>query len=143
MIESMEKIDGFNGTFRFLSNFWPCVVEYDGHAYPSVEHAYQAAKTLDSEAREKIQGAASASAAKKMGRKLSIRQDWEQIKLSVMEELVRKKFDCGNLRYKLIQTGDAELVEKNYWKDVFWGVCNGAGENNLGKILMKIRAEMA
>lgn len=73
---------------------------------------------------------------------MSLRPDWEYIRVDVMTELVRKKFSQEPLRSQLIATGDAELIEGNWWNDTFWGVCNGVGENNLGKILMKVRDEI-
>lgn len=134
-----EPIAEFENEYRWLSNFWMSDVKMYGKIYPSVEHAYQAAKTLDLALREKMRLCKTAAGVKKMGRKLVIREDWESIKISVMEELVTRKFQNTELRAKLLATGDAELIEGNWWKDFFWGVCNGVGENNLGKILMRIR----
>jgi hypothetical protein len=79
---------------------------------------------------------------KKLGRRCPVREDWEEIKLSVMEELVRSKFSNPKLSQKLLETNDKLLVEGNTWGDTFWGVCNGRGENHLGKILMKVRSEL-
>ena len=80
--------------------------------------------------------------AKKLGRKATIRPDWEKIKLPIMEYLLRQKFGDKTLKALLIGTGDAELVEGNMWGDTYWGVCKGKGENHLGKLLMKIREEL-
>jgi predicted NAD-dependent protein-ADP-ribosyltransferase YbiA (DUF1768 family) len=77
-----------------------------------------------------------------MGRSVKLRPDWESIKLDVMETAVRIKFTDPELAAKLIATGDEELIEGNWWNDTFWGVCNGVGENHLGKILMKVRADI-
>ncbi len=134
-------VEGFNGRHRFLSNFEPVDVVLDGVTYHSVEAAYQAAKTLDGKQRAKF-ATASASDAKRMGRRLKLRADWEEVKLGVMEDLLRQKFSRDPLRAQLLATGDAELVEVNYWGDVFWGVCQGVGENWLGRLLMKVRAEI-
>lgn len=137
-------IAGFKGEFRFLSNFWPAVVELDGLFYNSVEHAYQAAKTLDETQRQTIRESSKPGDAKKLGQKIIIRPDWEQVKLQVMESLVRQKFTNDlALKDKLVSTGDEEIEETNTWGDVFWGVCQGVGTNHLGKILMKIRAELS
>lgn len=139
----MAKITSFHGEFRWLSNFWPALVELDGMEFPSVEHAYQAAKTNDIETRERFQSMMLKSGeAKRMGRRVNIRADWEQVKLSVMLELLRGKFKCADLRAKLLSTGNAELVEGNNWNDTFWGVCNGRGQNHLGKLLMQVRNEI-
>ena len=77
--------------------------------------------------------------AKSIGRHLELRPYWDNIKIAIMTDLVAKKFAIRELQIKLLDTGNEELVEKNWWNDVFWGVCNGIGENNLGKILMNIR----
>lgn len=133
-------IDKFDGKYRFLSNFYNGWVVYDGDIYHTVEQAYQAAKTLSLKEREKIQLAKTAAEAKKLGKKVTMRPDWDNIKLSVMEGLVKDKFvNSPILKDWLLDTGDEELVEGNWWGDTFWGVCKGVGENHLGKILMKVR----
>ena len=137
------KIESFQGEYRFLSNFWPAEVVFEGIKYPSVEHAYQSAKTLDRSERQKIAAIADPGEAKRAGRALTYRADWEAVKFDVMEQCVRYKFTHhADLRTKLLATGDAELIEGNDWGDRVWGVYQGQGENRLGKILMKIRAEL-
>ena len=138
-----SKIDSFSGPYRFLSNFWPAKVEFEGIVYPSAEHAYQSAKTMDMAERRRIAAITEPGDAKRAGRALRQRADWEAVKLSVMETCVRDKFTRNaDLRDKLLGTGDAYLEEGNTWNDRFWGVCNGEGENHLGKILMNVRAEL-
>jgi ribA/ribD-fused uncharacterized protein len=138
-----EKIDSFSSEFHFLSNFHTSYILYDGIVWPTVEHAYQAMKTLDENQRMNILEANSPSEAKKLGRCVTMRVDWDDIKLEIMEELVREKFESKpKLAEKLLATEDIEIVEGNTWGDKFWGVCNGEGENHLGKILMKIRDEI-
>jgi ribA/ribD-fused uncharacterized protein len=137
-----RKIEEFTGKNRFLSNFWPVVIEFEGLSYPSVEHAYQAAKTLDMKHREAIQGCRAASAAKKMGKNVTLRPDWDEVKLNIMLELVRKKFQKPWAGELLRTTGHAELIEGNWWGDTFWGVCKGVGENHLGRIIMQVREEL-
>ena len=141
--EGPVKIAEFQGEYRFLSNFWEAKVELEGVQYPSVEHAYQAAKTTVDAEREWIRVSDTPGVAKKRGRKITLRPDWEQVKVKIMEELVRRKFQDPGLRKMLLETGDAELEEGNRWGDKFWGVDlrTGTGSNNLGKILMKIREE--
>lgn len=138
-----ERIDRFVGQYRFLSNFWLCSIEYHDVLYPSVEHAYQAAKSTDPTEREIIRDAYRPGVAKQLGRSaLYVRPDWDSVKLDVMELLLRKKFSRylnPVLAQKLLDTGDAELVEDNNWGDTFWGVCRGEGENHLGRLLMEIR----
>jgi len=80
--------------------------------------------------------------AKKRGRKVTMREDWDQVKIPIMEDLLSQKFSDPVLAKKLVETGDSQLVEGNWWGDVFWGVCRGEGQNNLGKILMKIRERL-
>lgn len=138
----MKNITSFHGENRWLSNFWPVKVSFDGITYNSVEHAYQAAKT-DNPTLRAIYMNCTAAAAKRTGRTFLIREDWEQMKLGVMENLLRQKFTHSPLREKLLATGNCKIVEGNTWGDVFWGVCKGKGENNLGKLIMKIRGELA
>jgi ribA/ribD-fused uncharacterized protein len=142
----------FRGKYRFLSNFYPCEVEYEGLVYPSVENAYQAAKTAPF--RRKQFTNISPKKAKQLGKKVPmLYRDWNVRRLKVMEELIRKKFTQNEeLKQKLLETGDAILVEGNTWNDEFWGVnlkkpdpnseFGYKGQNWLGKILMKVRDEL-
>ena len=132
------QITSFRGRFRFLPNFWPAEVRYWHIAFPTVEHAYVAAKSFDPDFHMKVAETARPGQVKAMGRKVKIREDWEDVKLSVMKGLVRQKFRT-NLGIQLMETAPAELIEGNTWGDTFWGVCNGVGENHLGKILMAER----
>ncbi len=133
-------ISGFSGKYRFLSNFFSAPVKYEGVHYPTVEHAFQAAKTRDKGLRRVIRGLRSPGEAKRFGRRLALRSDWGKIRVKVMEDLVWDKFSGDQLlARKLLMTKDAELVEGNTWGDIFWGVCYGQGENHLGKILMRVR----
>lgn len=133
-----ENIKGFFGEYRWLSNFHVCPVWYNGIEFTSSEAAYQAAKLVDRNDRLQFMDIAP-SEAKKLGRKIKIRPDWDEIKLGVMEEILLDKFSLPELRAKLIQTEDKYLEETNWWNDKFWGVCNGVGQNKLGQILMRIR----
>jgi len=136
-----NKIDKFEGEFRWLSNFWHCDVTWEGATYKSSEAAYQAAKTLDPVERYKFEPV-TAGLSKKMGRKVNLRPDWEEVKDSIIEDILRCKFDQNpGLKNNLLATGNKELIEGNWWGDVYWGVCKGKGENKLGKLLMKLREE--
>lgn len=135
----MEKIVTFSGDYEFLSNFFPSPVEFEGHVYPTVEHAFQAAKTLDPAERDKIRALPTPGQAKRAGKRVQLRPDWNEARVLVMGELVRRKFESTELRRLLLATGNAELVEGNTWGDRFWGVCKGTGENRLGKILEAVR----
>ena len=134
-------IKEFQGKYRFLSNFYPVFIEYDGKTYPSVEHAYQAAKTLDLKERDKIRQATTPGQAKKLARSITLREDWDDIKYYIMVLLINKKFQLDPLKAMLLTTGNEELQEGNMWGDIYWGIDlrSGVGENNLGKILMMVR----
>ena len=142
----MHIIKQFIGPYRFLSNFYKCVIDYEGLIYPSVEHAYQAVKTLDLiTERIRIRDAETPGQAKRRGRTVKLRQEWDDIKVDVMRTLLRLKFSHPNLRQKLLDTGYAYLQEGNYWHDTFWGVDlrTGQGQNMLGKLLMELRSELS
>ena len=132
-------IDSFNGEHRFLSNFYLCEVEYQGVKYPSAEHAFQAAKCWDVLKRDQFL-VGSPGQAKRLGRRVRLRSDWEQVKYRIMAEVVLAKFmQNPELKEKLFATEGEELIEGNTWNDTYWGVCRGRCENKLGGILMRIR----
>ena len=138
-----QRIESFRGQYNFLSNFYPCEVEYDGLTYPSVEHAYQSAKTLDMSQRRRIAAEPTPAAAKAAGESLRYRPDWERVKYQVMLDCVRYKFSHHpELARLLLNTGDAYLEEGNTWHDRIWGVYQGKGTNWLGEVLMQVRAEL-
>lgn len=152
-----EYIIRFDGKYRFLSNFYPyrakegleegCAplkINHENMIFPSSEHAFQAAKSLSDQERMAISKADSAYIAKKMGRKVRLREDWEQAKVGVLREILLAKFSNEELKKQLKDTGNAILVEGNYWHDHFYGVCYcdkcmGVGKNMLGELLMEIR----
>lgn len=138
----MNKINGFSGEYGFLSNFYPSLISIENINYPTVEHAFQAAKTNNIDDKLKIANNNDPSVAKKLGRKVKLRKDWEQIKDDIMYELLKLKFNIPELKQKLLNTKDAELIEDNWWNDQYWGVCRGKGKNMLGKLLMKVRSEL-
>lgn len=132
-------IDSFSGKYAFLSNFYPAQIRYGG-IYPTAEHAYQAIKTTSLKERFEIAQLATPYQAKRAGKKVTLRADWEDVKLQVMEEILVIKFFNEELAEQLIATGVQMLIEGNNWGDTFWGVCNGKGQNNLGRLLICIRA---
>lgn len=134
-------IAGFKGDYRWLSNFERCEIYYRGIVYKSSEAAYQAQKTLDIKVRH-IFSKLDARDSKTLGNAIQIRPDWDYVKLEIMEDICRIKFNLPQFKPKLIDTGDMDIIESNYWGDVFWGECNGVGANHLGKIIMKIRDEV-
>jgi len=138
-VHDNNNIKGFFEEYRYLSNFHLCPVMFDGVIYPSSENAYMAAKTLDLKLRKRFEIIAP-NKAKKLGQEIEVRDDWENIKLEIMDRILTDKF-YRNLeeREKLLSTENKYLEETNWWGDRFWGVCKGTGANNLGLILMKIR----
>lgn len=136
-------IDKFDGEYAFLSNFYEAPVVWEGITYPSTEHAFQAAKVINPVTRMEIAAAPTPGIAKRMGRKVNLRHDWEQVKFDIMLDIVMAKFrQHKDLAEALVNTGDAELIEGNTWNDTTWGVCNGIGANQLGNILMIVRAQL-
>lgn len=146
----------FDGPHRFLSNFYPCSVTLDGVVYPSTEHAYQAAKTLDPAARATVLATRSCGDARRLGQTVPLRPGWEQMKFGVMFNLLAQKFVPGSqLAWQLVQTGEGLLVEGNTWHDNTYGICgcentgNGkgctsppTGKSQLGEMLMEIRKQL-
>ena len=135
-------ITSFMDKWYFLSNFSPAEVEYENMKFPTVEHAYQAAKTLDIPTRQKIQNLSTPNEAKVVGKTIELRPNWSKIKLRIMEDLLRQKFkEYTDNYFKLLQTFNRDLIECNTWRDTYWGVYHGVGKNHLGKLLVKIRNE--
>ena len=135
----MLAIREFRGKYRFLSNFWPTKVKLDGKTYKTVEHAYQAAKSLNPIYRKMIHCASTPAMAKQRGCEPDAW--WQPNKEKVMLILLRQKFGILKLREKLIATYPAKLIEGNTW-DIYWGVYRGKGQNRLGLLLMQVRKEL-
>lgn len=135
-------IDSFDGEFEFLSNFHAHPMTVGGIEFMTLEAAFQASKTFDQAERLMVASKDTPGKAKRAGKKVTLRPDWEDVKVRVMLGLVRRKFQDSRLRELLLATGDADLIEGNNWNDRFWGVCKGAGRNELGKILMGVRSEI-
>jgi ribA/ribD-fused uncharacterized protein len=139
----MDAIRGFYGSNRFLSNFYPSIITYEGITYETVEHAYQAAKVESKEDKLRIANSATPGEAKHLGGNVLMVSNWYVLRIDTMTKFVRLKFNTHfSLALKLIATGDAQLVETNTWGDKFWGVYKGEGKNTLGKILMVVRDEV-
>lgn len=144
-------INEFRGEYYFLSNFSDSKIEYDGYIYLNAEAAFQAQKSNNSTYKYIMQYQ-DAATAKKEGRKVKLRPDWEQVKDNIMYYVILAKFEQNeDLKAKLLATGDKYLEEGNTWHDNYWGVCkcnrakclDRVGKNNLGKILMKVRKELS
>lgn len=132
-------ITRFREEYFFLSNFYPVEISMGEEIYPTLEHAYQASKTLDENERLSIQYQPTPGKAKRASAELTVRKDWDSIKVHIMRNLLEQKFSKPSLKKMLLETGDEEIVEGNTWGDTFWGVCKGKGKNVLGKLLMEIR----
>jgi ribA/ribD-fused uncharacterized protein len=171
-----ETISRFTGKHAFLSNFYPCSLSMYGEHYNFVEHAFQAAKSLNPSERTQIRLARTPRVAKALGSargyagfRVTLREDWEDVKYGIMEELVRRKFRSDTLGKQLLDTGDAILIEGNDHGDRIWGAVPApsgrsegrpregerlwvvepglggtlVGKNWLGLILMKVRSELS
>jgi ribA/ribD-fused uncharacterized protein len=140
---STPPIRTFFGEHRFLSNFWPATFMWRGKLWLTSEHAYQAAKTLDPQEQDHILNLPTAGQAKRAGKTVTLREDWETVKVAIMTEIVFEKFNQNpELKKRLLNTGDAVLEEGNTWGDKTWGISppgSGKGKNLLGVILMRLR----
>jgi ribA/ribD-fused uncharacterized protein len=150
-IHGKEIIEDLRGKYNWLSNFYPCQIIYDGQIFPSTEHAYQANKTENPLWRETIRVSPTPAIAKRKGAKAPLRPDWENIKDSIMLDVLRLKFQDTTLRDKLLETYPKYIIEGNVWHDNHFGVClledchkcrDKKGKNVLGHLLMKIREEI-
>ena len=141
-------IKNFEGEYAFLSNFYFFPMIIDNVVYTTNEHFFQAMKSLNPKERQAIVLAPTPGKAKCLGRKVSLRKDWEDIKEEIMLTGLRHKFSNPELRKKLLATGNEELIEGTTWHDNYWGICDceacgGQGKNRLGKLLMQVREELA
>ena len=136
-------ITQFKDEYRWLINFVPVEVMFEGAWYKSTENAYQAAKSLDPEWRKFCQESTSGQA-KRKSKTIMIREDWKKVRVKVMKDLLTQKFNSEPYKTKLLQTGELYIIEGNMWKDKFWGVCleSGEGKNVLGHLIMIIREKL-
>lgn len=141
-------IDFFSGEHAYLSNFYERAVTYNGVTYQNSEAAFHAQKTLNPAMRLQFADL-NPSDAKKLGRKVRLRGDWESVKDNIMYEVCLCKFmQNPDLKEKLLATGDEKLEEGTYWHDNYWGNCHCekckdvVGKNRLGEILMKVREKI-
>ncbi|WP_053226672.1 NADAR family protein [Solirubrobacter soli] len=146
-----DRIDRFdNTTYEFLGNFYASTVRIRADRQgleliecATVEHGFQACKALEPDQRRLIAAAPTPAQAKRLGRRASLRPDWEQVREDVMRRLLAQKFRLGEpLALRLLATGNADLVEGNHGGDRRWGVSEGIGQNRLGQLLMQRRAEL-
>lgn len=132
----------FRGRLAFCSNFYNVWVRYNYRSYRTAEHAYQANKMASLEDHNRVASQFTPGAAKRLARTLPMRPEWEAIKDTVMLAILRAKFSAKTLEAMLLDTGVEELVERNDWGDTYWGICDGVGQNKLGKLLMQVRSEL-
>jgi ribA/ribD-fused uncharacterized protein len=134
-------IESFTDGYRWLSNFAPVKIVLDGIEYPSVEHAYVSAKSTEPSWRKACSDPSlTAGAIKKMGRGITLRSDWEEVKDGVMKTCIEQKFSQEPYTWLLRQTKDTPIQEGNSWGDVYWGVDKEKGGlNKLGILIMEVR----
>lgn len=139
-------IEKFEGEYSFLSNSYNNSICYKGVIYDNAESAYQSCKLKLKFDRLQFRNL-SGEGARVLGRKIPLREDWEEIKFTIMREIIENKFKYNPvLKIKLKETGEKKLIKTNYEHDNFWGNCKCSecegivGLNNLGKILMIVRA---
>lgn len=143
IIHNDKVIRGFFGEYRWLSNYHNVPIIVDGLVYGSTEAAYQALKCDNRQVREAFTLYTPAEA-KKAGKTVVLRPGWEDMKKTIMFELNFQKFYYNEeLGKKLLATRDREIIESNWWKDTYWGVCGGEGENWLGITLMSVRSVLS
>jgi ribA/ribD-fused uncharacterized protein len=136
----------FKDEFSFLSNFHPCTVVIGLMKFPSSEHAFMSFKNDSDEWKKECQRFdLTPGQIKKKGRKIDLVNDWEDIKIESMRTALMSKFRQNkDLKEKLLNTGNQNLVEGNWWGDIVWGVClksnPNIGENHLGRLLMEVRS---
>lgn len=135
-----RSILGFSGEYRFLSNFYPVEFEVDGELYTSSEQFYMAAKCADPFERAKIMAFDKPSMVKKLGSKVKLVDGWDDgLRDKAMFTALKAKFSTPKLKGSLYMTTGAYLEETNHWGDTYWGVCDGVGQNKLGRMLMWLR----
>lgn len=133
-------IKEFRGKYYFLSNFSESKITINGITFLNGEAAFHSFKDLTRQAEFSN---LDPSSAKRKGRQVNLRYDWEDVKDEIMYNVVKAKFTQNeDLKNKLIATGEEYLEEGNTWNDTYWGVCRGKGKNILGKILMRVREEL-
>lgn len=134
-------INEFKGKYYFLSNYSKSNIKINGITFLNAEASFHSFKDMKKQAEF---ANLDPSTAKRKGRNVKLRHDWEEVKNDIMYLVVKAKFEQNSdLKDKLIATGDEYLEEGNTWNDTYWGVCKGNGKNMLGKILMQVRSELS
>lgn len=143
-IETETQIFGLFGKYRALSNFHEEPLIVDGLKFRWSEAAYMAEKTFLAKEKLALMECETPGRAKKLGRTITLRDDWEEVKEAKMLKVLRAKFQQSEFcRELLLSTGDKYIEETNWWGDDFWGKSTAAGKNTLGKLLMQVREEIS
>lgn len=131
-----------HGKYGFLSNFWRSPIAVNGRIYPTVEHYYQASKALLTEEHEMVRSTKTPKEAKFAGYHVTLKPNWEAIKVDIMLDGIRAKFiQWPSLKKQLLATGTAILHEDSPW-DKYWGYAKGSGLDKLGELIMQVREEL-
>lgn len=128
----------------FLGNFHPAKMQYTiqnkKYEFPTSENAFQSAKCKKESDIRRFQNISPGDAFK-VGRSVDLRNDWENVKVPIMRDILREKFANNTLKQMLLNTKDAYLIEHTH-RDKFWADANnGSGRNQLGHLLMQVREE--
>lgn len=137
-----KPIVKFREKHFFLSNFYPVIITFEGHTFFTAEHAYQAQKATTLEDFNFIRTGHGPADALHRSRKVATRSNWDDVKNEIMLNVLREKFSLPRMRVLLKETGTREIIEGNDWGEDYWGVCDGKGENMLGRLLMTVRSEI-
>jgi hypothetical protein len=135
----------FRDQYHFLSNFYPAPIKIGGITYPTTEHYYQSQKTNIRAEKDKIIKAATPGEAKRLGKTVTIRSNWENEKLTVMRQALVAKFNQHtDLKERLVSIpDDIPIIENNNWHDNYWGICQcgkcDGGHNHLGNLLTDLK----
>ena len=136
----------FRGPYRFLSNDSWCTVTWEGVEYPSITHAFQCAQTHDEAKREEIQKTKRFVKVRRIGKTAVTRSDWAEVRLDILESLLRQKFAQPAFREVLLSTKDYKLINGDHRGETYWGMIYSGnkwvGDNHLGKLLMRIRKDI-
>jgi len=135
------EIEGFRGAYAFLSNGFESPFTYEGLFFVCAESAFRAARRVHAADRKRI-AQASGAHAKRIAAGLEQRGDWEALRLSDMEEILRAEFmQHPELAMKLADTANAVLSHSDRDEACFGGrgLYTGFGENHLGLLPMKLR----
>lgn len=144
-LDNENQIFFYEQEFYIFSNFSSFKLNWKGYDWMTSEHAYHSEKFEDENILKQLKETRSAHDAFKfaVANKNKYKKNWDDIKLSVMKEILRAKVEQHPyVKKKLLESGNKELIE-NSWRDSFWGWGeNKNGQNHLGKLWMEVREEI-